>query len=191
MGWGPAGLLWLELAVSVVKFLIDREFRNDDRLIRARSAHRAYWRRMSRLGVLVDGGEWDGGRGEMLVVKVEDRAALQRVLGRDPYVQERLVVEVRIRALGDLVGAEEGALAPGREAAASTDGLSAHEWRVARLMLAGLTNRQIADRFTVSPRAVEQHITRIYQKLSISRRAQLAMALNALQPQAGSLAAVG
>jgi DNA-binding CsgD family transcriptional regulator/uncharacterized protein YciI len=182
MGWGPAGLPWLELAVSVVKFLIDREFRNDDRLIRARSAHRAYWRRMSRLGVLVDGGEWDGGRGEMLVVKVADRAALQRVLGRDPYVQERLVVEARIRALGDLVGGEPAAAASAAPegGTAAPDGLSAHEWRVARLMLAGLTNRQIAERFTVSPRAVEQHITRIYQKLSITRRAQLAVALGPL-----------
>jgi len=53
-------------------------------------------------------------------------------------------------------------------------------------MLEGPTNRQMGGRFVVSPRAVEQHITRIYRKLSISRRAQLALALSGAAPTTGA-----
>ncbi|MEW1720139.1 helix-turn-helix transcriptional regulator [Streptomyces sp. NPDC093109] len=56
--------------------------------------------------------------------------------------------------------------------------LSAHESRLTRMMLDGMTNHQMADSLGVSSRAVEQHITRIYRKLTISRRAQLAVALH-------------
>lgn len=56
--------------------------------------------------------------------------------------------------------------------------LSAHESRLTRMMLDGMTNQQMAACLGVSSRAVEQHITRIYRKLTISRRAQLAVALH-------------
>jgi DNA-binding CsgD family transcriptional regulator/uncharacterized protein YciI len=55
--------------------------------------------------------------------------------------------------------------------------LTAHEQRIAGLMLAGKTNREIAAQFSVSARAVELHITSMYRKLGINRRAQLAGAL--------------
>ncbi|WP_246430220.1 LuxR C-terminal-related transcriptional regulator [Streptomyces rectiverticillatus] len=186
-----------------MRYLVDRELRDDDRLRLTRPAHRTYWRRMSRLGVLLHGGSWQEGCGEMLVVKAATRTELQRVLCEDPYVQEHLVLQTRIRALEALVEAAEHARtdtrrAPGEEPEAAPErpgglgahGLSAHEWRVARMMLAGLTNRQIAEHFAVSPRAVEQHITRIYRKLSISRRAQLAVAIQGELPRAGELAAI-
>lgn len=47
-------------------------------------------------------------------------------------------------------------------------------------MIAGNTNRQIAGQLRVSPRAVEFHLTTIYRKLGIARRAQLAAALTRL-----------
>lgn len=55
--------------------------------------------------------------------------------------------------------------------------LTPHEERIARMMIDGMTNRKIAERLSVSTRAVELHITRIYRKLAIKRRAQLAIAL--------------
>lgn len=58
------------------------------------------------------------------------------------------------------------------------EALSAHESRLARMMVDGMTNQQMAACLGVSSRAVEQHITRIYRKLAISRRAQLAVALH-------------
>ncbi|MEU6541302.1 helix-turn-helix transcriptional regulator [Streptomyces sp. NPDC047000] len=117
------------------------------------------------------------------MIRTKDRAALDRVLDADPYTVERLVLATTVQGLDDLVGA--GERAGPATATEPADRLSAHERRVAQMMLAGLTNRQIAERFTVSQRAVEQHITRIYRKLCISRRAQLAVALRPERMPAG------
>jgi DNA-binding CsgD family transcriptional regulator len=163
----------------MVRFVVDREFRYGLRLSRLRAAHRAYWVQVARRGVALDGGEWEEGCGETLVVRGTDRETLQAMLSGDPYAREQLVLTTSIRGLGDLPGVEAGPR-QGVErppVAAERDPLSAHECRIAHMMLDGLTNRQIAQEFAVSPRAVEQHITRIYRKLSISRRAQLAVAL--------------
>ncbi|WKU02986.1 helix-turn-helix transcriptional regulator [Micromonospora sp. HUAS LYJ1] len=58
--------------------------------------------------------------------------------------------------------------------------LTPHQHRIAGLVIAGNTNRQIAGQLRVSPRAVEFHLTTIYRKLGIARRAQLAAALTRL-----------
>lgn len=169
-----------------VRYVISRAFQDDARLHRLRPAHQTYWRRLFHQGVLVGGGTWEEGCREVLVVRAQDRAAVHQVLGADPYTQERLALDVTVQGMDDLLGAEERAASGPAAAEAGPAGrLSAHEWRVARMMLDGLTNRQIAERFMVSPRAVEQHITRIYRKLSISRRAQLAVALRAETTHSG------
>jgi DNA-binding NarL/FixJ family response regulator len=167
-----------------VRFLVSRTFLEDGRLHALRAAHQGYWRRLFHQEVLLDGGLLEEGCQEVLVIRARDREAVHQVLAADPYTQERLTLSVTVQSMDDLLGAEEPAQAvrtgPREVHAAAGDlvgRLSAHEWRVSRMMLEGLTNRQIAERLTVSPRAVEQHITRIYRKLSISRRAQLAVAL--------------
>jgi non-specific serine/threonine protein kinase len=53
-------------------------------------------------------------------------------------------------------------------------GLSAREMELAQLVGRGLTSRQIADVLHLSPRTVDNHLARIYSKLSISSRLQLA-----------------
>jgi len=55
--------------------------------------------------------------------------------------------------------------------------LTAHELRVAVLVIRGLTNEQISATFGVTSRAIEFHLTNIYRKLAINRRSQLATAL--------------
>ncbi len=59
-------------------------------------------------------------------------------------------------------------------------GLSATEERIARLAAEGLTNRAIAERAFVTVNTVEANLTRVYRKLGISSRAQLARALDEL-----------
>ena len=54
------------------------------------------------------------------------------------------------------------------------DGLSATERRVAELVAAGRTNREAAAELSVSVRAVEANLTRVYAKLGVRSRAQLA-----------------
>lgn len=231
-------------------YVIEREFRKDDRLIRLRQAHRSYWLRQADAGMLLVGGSWPDGVGELLVLRARGLSAVHAALGGDPLARERLVRETGIRVLESLIrevpaqpdepreargaptapqpppaGTQAGTQAgtptgrpPGTPAAtqarrptrttiraaaatptapsgptghtarptatrpALAERLNAHELRVAQLILAGLTNREIAEAFRVTPRAVEQHITRIYRTLHISRRAQLANALRDLGP---------
>ncbi|HEX7303135.1 LuxR C-terminal-related transcriptional regulator [Lentzea sp.] len=58
-------------------------------------------------------------------------------------------------------------------AAGPWDALTPHESRIVRRVLEGATNREIADRFGVTRRAVELHLTRVYRKVGITRRVQL------------------
>lgn len=52
--------------------------------------------------------------------------------------------------------------------------LSAQELQVARMAAEGLSNRQIAERLYLSHRTLSSHLYRIFPKLGITSRAQLA-----------------
>jgi len=71
-----------------------------------------------------------------------------------------------LRASGERIAAPD----PGAAAAA----LSAQELQIARLAAEGLSNREIGERLYLSPRTVGSHLYRIFPKLDISSRAQLA-----------------
>ncbi len=80
------------------------------------------------------------------------------------------------RAHAELVTAgarprRERRLLSGREA------LTAGEDRVAVLAAEGLTNREIAQRLFVTPKAVQWHLRNIYRKLDVTARTELAAAL--------------
>jgi DNA-binding CsgD family transcriptional regulator len=51
--------------------------------------------------------------------------------------------------------------------------LTARELHVARLVTQGLTNREIAQQLFLSPKTVDVHLTRVYAKLGVPRRAAL------------------
>ncbi|WP_440711354.1 helix-turn-helix transcriptional regulator [Herbiconiux sp. YIM B11900] len=55
--------------------------------------------------------------------------------------------------------------------------LSEREEELARLASSGLSNREIAEQLTLSVRTVETHLQRVYQKLGIRGRAELASAV--------------
>lgn len=61
-----------------------------------------------------------------------------------------------------------------RGPAADAGPLTRREREVAALVAAGCTNRQIAERFVLSERTVETHISRILAKLHLSSRTQVA-----------------
>ena len=69
----------------------------------------------------------------------------------------------------------------GRKAAG--DGLTATEQKIAALVAAGRSNKEVAAELFVAPRTVEGHLSHIYEKLGITSRAQLAGRFAGLREQ--------
>ena len=65
-------------------------------------------------------------------------------------------------------------------------GLTPVEDEIARLVAEGMTNREIADRVFLSPKTIEANLSRIYRKLDIHSRAELAAAIGQSSTAAGS-----
>jgi DNA-binding CsgD family transcriptional regulator len=59
---------------------------------------------------------------------------------------------------------------------------------VAELAAAGRTTRQIAAELLLTPKTVETHLTRVFRKLGVTSRGQLAPMLNAGDQEAESAA---
>lgn len=56
-------------------------------------------------------------------------------------------------------------------------GLTPQEYEIARLVSSGHANREVAQELFLSPKTVEYHLTRVYKKLGIRNRMELAEAL--------------
>ena len=56
--------------------------------------------------------------------------------------------------------------------------LTEQELEIANMAAQGLTNREIGQRMYISPRTVGSHLYRIFPKLGIATRAQLAAVLS-------------
>ena len=83
-------------------------------------------------------------------------------LGARPYVER---CERELSASG---------LAPAKRHAFDPSRLTAQELAVAQLVARGLSNRQVASELFVSVKTVQFHLTRIYSKLRVSSRGELA-----------------
>jgi DNA-binding CsgD family transcriptional regulator len=53
--------------------------------------------------------------------------------------------------------------------------LTPQESRVAKLVAAGFRNREVAERLGLSPKTVEWTLTRVYRKLGLRSRTELAL----------------
>jgi DNA-binding CsgD family transcriptional regulator len=76
-----------------------------------------------------------------------------------------------LRGLGDRVPAPVA-----RRAGAGVE-LSSRERQIANLVTAGRTNREIAERLHLSVKTVENHMSRIFRKLEVGSRAEVAAAI--------------
>ena len=100
-----------------------------------------------------------------------------RLLTTDPEAARRLLA--RAQQLSDSCGAgrlearEDGTFGQAELTRTAAE-LTAGEATVARLALGGGTNAEIAEKLSISRRAVEKHLTGLYRKLKIDGRAQLA-----------------
>ena len=67
----------------------------------------------------------------------------------------------------------------GQQASSHPGGLTRSEKRIAELVADGLSNKEVATRLTVSVSTVETHLKRIYRKLGVGSRTQLARKITA------------
>jgi RNA polymerase sigma factor (sigma-70 family) len=58
--------------------------------------------------------------------------------------------------------------------ARATESLTTRQQQIVDAVLEGATNRQIAERLGLSEQTIKNQLTKIYQKLGIARREQLA-----------------
>jgi DNA-binding CsgD family transcriptional regulator len=77
----------------------------------------------------------------------------------------------------ELVGRCEGARTPALAGAGAAAALSERERDVAVLAAEGMRSREIAERLSISARTVDNHLGRIYAKLGVASRVELAAAL--------------
>jgi DNA-binding CsgD family transcriptional regulator len=103
--------------------------------------------------------------------RVQARAELERALDLAHHCGARRIAD-RTRAELIAAGAK-----PRRDAITGRDALTAAELRVARLAAQGLTNRDIAQALFITTKTAKAHLNRIYRKLDVTRRGQLADAL--------------
>jgi DNA-binding CsgD family transcriptional regulator len=90
-----------------------------------------------------------------------------------------LLVEMNIEAFAERAARElraTGATARKRRVEAGGN-LTPQEAQVAHLAREGLTNREIAGRLFLSPRTAEYHLRKVFTKLQIKSRSELAVAL--------------
>jgi DNA-binding CsgD family transcriptional regulator len=105
-----------------------------------------------------------------------ERRAKRRTAARDAATKALELFDGLGAALWAERAAAELARIPGRSGRASTE-LTETERRVAELVAQGLSNKEVAAALFVSVRAVEANLSKVYAKLGIRSRTQLAARL--------------
>jgi ATP/maltotriose-dependent transcriptional regulator MalT len=99
------------------------------------------------------------------VTVLEQAHARFEHLGADPWLEQ---VDREIAAAG---------LRPQRRRFGAGEQLTAREQAVAQLVARGMTNTEVATELILSAKTVEHHLSRIYAKLGVRSRTELAAAL--------------
>jgi DNA-binding NarL/FixJ family response regulator len=111
------------------------------------------------------------------LVAAEAAASAAVVLRRSGQLRPAASAELRA---AELARRCQGAITPALRAVETQALLSSREIEVAALAAAGMANREIAARLSVSVRTVENHLQRVYDKLGVARRADLTQALGSI-----------
>ena len=79
-------------------------------------------------------------------------------------------------SVSDLVTTLRDLMVPPREEARKkTFGLTPRELEIISAIVAGYTNKDIAEKFSISEQTVKHHLTNIFDKLGVSNRLELAL----------------
>jgi DNA-binding CsgD family transcriptional regulator len=90
---------------------------------------------------------------------------------------DQRAAKAALRRSAALTAACEGAATPGLVRAPAAAGLTGREREIARLAAAGIASKDIAVRLGLSARTVDNHLQRVYAKLGVAGRAELARVL--------------
>jgi len=163
--WGSPTDLGAALRVAA-RFEPDPEVRSD-RLAEALAVLETAHDRLEYAKALTDQAETWRALGRRTDARAGLNAAAETVEAcGSPAVRDRIVSA--LEAIGDR---------PRRSIALGAESLTASERRVASLAVEGRSNRDIAQELFVSPKTVENHLGRVYTKLGIGNRRELAGAL--------------
>ena len=118
-------------------------------------------------------GEWLRREGRRVDARAQLRAALDQFtsIGMEAFAE---------RARMELLATGERAR---KRSVETRDDLSAQERQIARLACDGLSNPEIGARLFLSPRTVEWHLRKVFGKLGIRSRHELAHALATSEPE--------
>ena len=108
-------------------------------------------------------GEWLRRGREPRAARAHLRKAVEafRLLGLAPWQQR---AELELRATGETTQSSD---------APALHELTAQELQIARLVAAGMTNRQIAGQLFLSPRTIDYHLRKMFVKLGLTSRTEL------------------
>lgn len=107
---------------------------------------------------------------EAACARVDLSAALRRLGRHDAAARQAALAAERLVELGAPAAARRAAAPP----AAPVDGLSAREVEVLEVLATGLTDREIAERLSISPHTVHRHVSNILAKLGLPSRSAAA-----------------
>ncbi len=118
---------------------------------------------------------WTSELGQAIVNKITGRLGPEAFA--EAVAEGKGLTTVGFLALADRITAPDHHVGPPRplppmQVTAVHAALTPRELEVLRLVAAGLTSAQIADRLTVTPRTVNAHLTAIYAKLGVTGRSR-------------------
>jgi DNA-binding NarL/FixJ family response regulator len=118
---------------------------------------------------------WDAARALLVLGRAQRRAKKRAAARESLQAAQSLFEQLGCPGWAQAAAAELDRVS-GRRAAPG-GGLTPGERRVAELVAAGLSNKQVAAQLYVSVYTVEAHLSQAYAKLGIASRTQLAAAL--------------
>lgn len=116
----------------------------------------------------------------LLVAGEVHRRAKHKAAGRQHMTEALAIFDQLGAKLWSLRAHAELERVGGRER--SSEGLTPSERRVAELVAQGHSNQQVADQLFVTRKTVEHHLSRVYHKLGVTSRTQLAVRFAARTP---------
>jgi DNA-binding CsgD family transcriptional regulator len=144
----------------------------DSELVAARAAHATALRAADANGLAAVADTFEAlGAGLLAAEAVAVEAAEWR---RRREQRRAAALDVRVN---ELAARCEGAMTPALVRAPTLVPLTDREREIAVLAASGLPSRAIADQLYLSVRTVDNHLARIYDKLGVTSRADLAVAL--------------